>query len=107
MKAGLATDGWKRTPEHYLNSAEYVLGSIERHGFYNDEPIPIDRDGELLGGAHRLACAYALGIKEVPIVQRNQEVWAPPWPREWFVEHGMPVDDLILLDEDMCRMQSG
>ncbi len=105
MRQGLTTDGWKRTSDDYVNTSEYILESIRRRGFRNDEPIPVDRNGELLGGAHRLACACALGIKEVPVVQRNQEVWAPPWPKEWFVEHGMWAADLKILDEDMARMQ--
>ena len=101
MAAGLPTDGWKRSPEDYMKASEYLLESLKSHGFRADEPIPIDKNGELLGGAHRVACACALGINVVSVVQRNTEVWAPPWNREWFVERGMHVEDLQRLDRDM------
>ena len=107
MRAGLATDGWKRTPEDYVKACEHLAESMKSHGYRSDEPIPLDRNGELLGGAHRVACAAALGIKEVSVARRpTQEVWAPPWPREWFVEHGMWMHDLKRLDEDLARMAS-
>ena len=105
MRAGLPTDGWKRTAEDYLETCDFLLDSMSR-GFHKDEPIPIDKNGELLGGAHRLACACALGLKEVPVVQRNTEVWAPPWNREWFIEHGMWAHDLKRLDADMEAMSN-
>jgi hypothetical protein len=100
MKAGLATDQWKRTIHDYINSAKDLLESMSLAGFFQSESIPIDINGELFGGAHRLACAIALRIKLVPVVQIQHTVWAPPWNEAWFVEHGMAPGDLEQTRDD-------
>jgi hypothetical protein len=105
MQLGLATDRWKRTVEDYLRAARDLFASMQRHGFLPQGAIPIDPQGELLGGAHRLACALALNIPLVSAVKLPHMVWAPPWHREWFVEHGMTREDLQRLDADWDFMR--
>ena len=100
MQAGLATDQWKRTEDDYVNSATDLLHSMQQFGFLQSEPIPIDINGELFGGAHRLACAIALQIKLVPVVTIQHAVWAPPWNEAWFVEHGIAPSDLKQIRDD-------
>ena len=106
MKAGLATDQWKRTIHDYVNSAKTLLDSMQQFGFLQTEPIPIDINGELFGGAHRLACAIALKHDLVPVVQIPHAVWAPPWNEAWFEEHGMTQCDLQAVREDFEEIQS-
>lgn len=96
----MATDQWKRTVHDYVHSAAILLYSMSINGFDPDHVIPIDPDGELLGGAHRLACTLALGIDTVPVKPHEQRIWAPAWGRDWFVDNGMAEDDLIRLDVD-------
>ena len=104
MKAGLVTDNWKRSLDDYYFSAFRLFTSMQEFGFLPNEPVPVDPDGEILGGAHRLACALALGIEDVPVSHSTNKVWAPPWHREWFVEHGMM--DMRRLDEDWAQMNA-
>lgn len=99
MRAGLATDGWKRSVDDYVFVARGLLQSIRRHGFLLVEAVPIDPNGELLNGAHRVACALALGIDAVPVKREARYAWAPGWGYEWFVAAGMGHDDL----ERLCR----
>lgn len=104
MRHGLATDAWKRTVDDYVKAAHALHASMERDGYVGAHPIPIDPSGELLGGAHRLACALALKEPFVKIERRPNAVWAPPWHREWFIENGMPPDELKRLDADWDLM---
>lgn len=99
MQLGLPTDQWKKTTADYVKGARDLLRSMEQYGFMPLRgSIPVDPDGELLGGAHRVACAMALGIPLVSINRLGSHVWAPPWCREWFIEHGMAPRDLLELD---------
>lgn len=106
MRAGLPTDQWKRSVNDYYFAAYRLCDSMRINGYLPNEPVPIDPDGELLGGAHRLACALALEIADIPVAHMPNSVWAPPWHREWFVEHGMYGPDLARLDADWAEMNA-
>lgn len=105
MQLGITTDQWKRTLEDYVRSAEDLVASMRRHGFLPHGAIPLDENGELLGGAHRLACAIALCLPHVSVMRLPRHVWAPPWHREWFIEHGINAKDLLRLDDDWELMR--
>jgi hypothetical protein len=100
MSAGLSTDQWKRTLDDYVASAKALHASMVDKGFDPAWPIPVDPDGELLGGAHRLACAMALGIESVAVTHSPGYVWAPAWGVAWFTAAGMAHDDLMRLTDD-------
>lgn len=103
MKAGLTTDVIKRNVADYRFCAADLLRSMER-GFDPSHPIPIDPDGELLNGSHRLACAIALGIKGAPVELHSRPVWAPAWDAAWFLAHGMNLDDVARLETRLRLM---
>jgi hypothetical protein len=107
IKAGLPTDGWKRSLDDYLQSASALAGCMRRQGFFRGGAIPVDPDGELLGGAHRLACALALGIAEVPVTRDQRRVWAPAWGEAWFRDNEMAVEDIVRLRRDWLALYSG
>jgi hypothetical protein len=100
IEAGLPTDRWKLTLNDYLASAQALFLSMVQDGFSPHHPIPVDRNGEILGGAHRLACALALNIETVPVTKSDVAAWAPPWGEEYFRDHGMQPADLDRLRED-------
>jgi hypothetical protein len=60
-------------------------------GFDYNWAIPVDENGDILGGAHRTACALALGIT-VRCERMAERAWAPAWDAAWFRQHGMPDD---------------
>jgi len=93
MRAGLATDVWKMVTDDYVAAATALHASMVRDGYDPRYPIPLDVEGRLLNGSHRLACALALDLKEVPIEAAHYLAWAPPWGEAWFKEH-MPGDFL-------------
>ena len=100
MRLGLSTDKWKRTIDDYVQSARSLYVSMRDLGFLPQGAIPLDANGELLGGAHRIACAVALNAPLVSVMTLPRLAWAPPWHREWFIEHGMAPSDLKRLEQD-------
>jgi len=99
MRAGLATDGWKRKLDHYVWSARGLFESMREDGFALSGAVPIDPAGELLNGSHRVACAPALGIETMPVKLEARYATAPGWVYELFDSAGMGHDDL----ERLCR----
>lgn len=103
MIAGLRTDVIKRNVADYRLCASDLLRSMER-GYDQAHPIPIDPDGELLNGSHRIACAIALGIKGVPVELHTRPAWAPAWDAAWFLAHGMRLDEVTRLETRLRLM---
>jgi hypothetical protein len=77
------------------------------HGFNPSGAIPIDPDGELLNGSHRVACARALGIESVPVIHEARRVFAPAWGLAWFHDNGMDQEDLNRLKADWQSLACG
>lgn len=68
-----------------------------RDGFNPEHPVPVDENDDILGGAHRVACALALQIR-VHCVRSDKLAWAPEWGSAWFKQMGMPphkVEELL------------
>lgn len=106
MAQGIATDGYKKTPDDYIKSAQLLIANMKAHGYDAEEPILIDDDGEIWNGAHRIACAAALGLSEIPVFFKRGKVWAPAWDRKWMLDHGIIAQDLKRLDKDMEKLRS-
>ena len=99
-------DETKYAIEDYIAAIDQLFCSMSEHGFNYYHPIPIDRNGELLDGSHRVACALALGIEKVPVIQHDSKVWAPPWDSVWFFEHGCPMETVKELGEELEEMKA-
>ena len=99
-KAGIGMDASKADMRDYTRGCRRLAISMHGNGFLAEHAIPVDPDGELLGGAHRLSCALALELLEVPVQRHTKHVWAPAWGEEWFIAHGMAGDDLMRLKRD-------
>ena len=100
-------DGWKHGVANYRQAALYLLQNMQANGFDAESPIPIDPDGELLNGSHRVACASALGIKEITVARQSTKAWAPPWDLQWFHDNNMPYPDIKQIEKDLEEMASG
>lgn len=65
-----------------------LIDSMQTNGFDANHPIPVARrTGIILNGAHRLAAALCLGIKNVPIILQD-DVDGLTWNCNWFVMNG-------------------
>jgi hypothetical protein len=94
MRAGMPTDMWKLSLNNYIGAAKTLLSSMQADGYLIEHRIPIDYYYELLGGSHRMACASALGLSNVPVLMHEQRVWAPPWDVSWFEKNGMEMSEI-------------
>lgn len=105
IAAGIPADRWKMSVDDYVRSAELLLECMETYGFCATpaSAIPVDATGELLGGAHRLACAIALEMNQIAVRQVKEKVFAPAWDLEWF-QSRMTAADLGRLGEDWKRL---
>ena len=83
----------------YLPAAHYLFRSMQARGFDHKHPIPINRDWELLGGAHRTACAHVLGLKAHYEKLDTSHLW-PAWGREWFLANDM-ADELPWIENEL------
>jgi len=101
MLDGAPTDGWKLTIDHWVDGCAALLESMRNQGFIAQHPIPLDKNGELLNGTHRLACAMALRIDEVWVWRLpDKEVWAPEWGLDWLIANAVPNDDIRRIGKD-------
>lgn len=103
-RLNIGMDGNKAADTAYVPAARALFGSMRRQGFQPYCPVPVGRNGEILDGAHRTACAIALGLGEVPCEASATIAWAPHWGRSWFVENDMPQADLDRLEVDYAGL---
>lgn len=110
MLNGTPTDGWKLSVEHWVDGCAALMDSMKTNGFLPQHPIPLDKNGELLNGTHRLACAIVLDIREIWVWRlENKEAWAPDWGVEWLVANGFPTEDIKRIAKDfeaICGRQA-
>jgi hypothetical protein len=100
----IGMDG-KSGTDQYVADCRQLLISMQALGFLTEHAVPIDPNGELLGGAHRVACALALGIPEIPVSSQLRRAWAPPWGEAWFAENGMGAEDLKRVRADFLSLK--
>ncbi len=78
----------KNSPEDFLRSFRQTFESLRRFGFDAKESrISVNWDGQVVDGAHRLACAAALDLDV--IVERSAE--RPDYGQFFFEGRGQPV----------------
>lgn len=97
------TDAHKTDVDDYLAAALWLFQSMYKYGFNPENAVPIDPDGELLNGSHRAACALALGIEEIPVVNMPGKVWAPAWDADWFRSNGLDDGTIAALQASLSR----
>lgn len=101
---GLPMDRYKRKIADYTEAAIGLHYSMRTMGYDYSRPVDVDPNGELLGGAHRVACALALGLKEIPVVEHKQKAWAPAWDAAWFLDHGFGPDLVKELSSELDKL---
>lgn len=105
--AGKPMDRWKMEPGDYLDAAADLSIRMSVSGFDAGYPVPVDPDGELLDGSHRVACALALDLPLVPVWKRPEYVWAPAWGAKWFEDAGLDVDTVSALRDELSALSDG
>lgn len=89
---GAFSSGEKSGIDDYLCDAKDIFHSIRENGFLKEKYIPVNSDGFLLNGAHRLSASLALG-KEVYIKQCGDAEYT--WDYSWFCQNNFSTEDKI------------
>lgn len=79
---------------------KHLLQSVDQYGLnMNRNPLFASKGGELIDGAHRLAIAMALGIRQIPVAfKANAGNGIAEYDRKWFADRGFSEDILGALD---------
>ena len=78
----------KTSLEDYEHCFTALIESIRTEGFKDAFAIPVDMDGRILNGAHRLSAALALQLEYVPVVRMPAPWKGLEWGMAWFLAHG-------------------
>ncbi len=79
----------KNGPSDFVLAFCNLIDDVLANGYRPDaEPLWVNRNGQLLGGAHRASVAAALDL-EVPVVEVNRPI---PWDSSFFLSRGLPVE---------------
>lgn len=93
--------GWKS----FRNGFIELLDSMKADGFIKDYFVPVDINGRILNGAHRVAGAAALNLK----------MWARRYPyrsyglcfdKDWFYDNGFSKDEVRLIYKEYEKIVS-
>ncbi|WP_349657580.1 FkbM family methyltransferase [Xanthomonas sp. 10-10] len=74
-----------------------LIEDMRERGFQDHCAIPLDGDGRLLNGAHRLAAALALGLSTVAVVRLPPQWRAVDWSMSWFLHNGFAPQQINAL----------
>jgi hypothetical protein len=97
---GIEPGGGKSTLAAYMTHARALQRHMKAHGFNDDHPIRVGTNGRLMDGAHRIACALALGVRRIPVVTVDKPGRARDWGAACLTGHGIDPDDLARLEAD-------
>lgn len=97
---------WKRCVEDYVSAARELLASMRARGFDPAYPVPVGSNGRIRNGAHRIACALALGI-DVAIERIEKPGTAALWDEEWLRRGGLTEAEIARAKDDLTRLLNG
>ncbi|MDC0506276.1 hypothetical protein OAN96_01640, partial [Candidatus Gracilibacteria bacterium] len=83
----------KNNYKDFLDDFHTLIKSFTEKGFDHDFPIPLNSKGELLNGAHRLACCIYFGIK--PVYKKSPSDISINWGLKWFQSNGFKQKDIL------------
>ena len=84
----------KSSMDGYFHAAEELFASMRDHGYDAAQPVPFGSDGLPLNGAHRVACAAALGCR---VAVENCEAGGSLWDMPWFERAGFSKTDRLTI----------
>jgi len=93
----------KRAEIYTLEDFRRLVYSIKEKGFLNSYPIPISKNGQMIEGSHRLACALHFNIEEVPVIVSGATEGGY-YGMQWFLTNGFNKKTIELLEETKHRL---
>lgn len=77
-----------------------LIESIKAEDFKDEFAIPVDSEGKILNGAHRLSAALALQLDRVPVIRMPHPWKGLEWDMAWFLNQTFTpaeINQLLLL----------
>jgi hypothetical protein len=90
----------KNSIDDYVSAAKSLFDSMKTNGFNSLYPVPYTSKG-IQNGAHRIACALALGIKQIDAVQITHNAKHLPWSESFF-----NAKDIRYLNEAKIKLKT-
>ncbi|RTZ47584.1 FkbM family methyltransferase [Candidimonas sp. SYP-B2681] len=90
----------------YEQAFVVLIESIKEYGFLRHFAIPVDCNGKILNGAHRLAAALALGLKTVPVITLPAPWEGLEWGLGWFLHSDFEPNEINALLLEWCELRS-
>lgn len=87
---------FKQTVDDYERDFQLLIGAITREGFQSCGAVPLNPDGLILNAAHRLSCALAIGLEQIPCFE-IKDVQAYDWNISWFLGHRFCASEVSAL----------
>lgn len=83
-----------------INIEEFTLlyESFKNNGFLRNYPIPIDCNGNLINGSHRMALSLFFDCPEVRILEEAKNFFAD-FTLEWFKKSNFTISEINLIKE--------
>ena len=91
-KIGVFSSRAKQTVNEHISAMYELLEEMSKNGFDKNKYIPINSDGVLLDGAHRLAAALSLNEK---VFVRKLNNHSNPVSFDWYVKNGFDLRDQL------------
>ena len=89
----------KKNLDSFINEFEKIYKNMEEYGFdYNTSIIPISKDGSILNGSHRVACAIKLGIDVICV---QLDVHPSEYDFNFFKKRLVPWELLLISVESL------
>ena len=101
---GREPGSWKQSTDDYRMAARDLLESMRKRGFDHYTPVKVNHFGHLVAGAHRIACALALG-SHVAVLTVDKKSPAP-WDAAWFLAHGATPETVRQLERELGQLQA-
>lgn len=89
--------------DRFLIAFKELIDSIESNGFDENFPIPINKEGNIVDGAHRLSCMVT---KKDPILCNIIDKSSINLDYSFFKERGFSGEDLDYLSIKYCELDS-
>ena len=101
---GVERGSWKASVNDYVAACGRLLESMQFFGFAEAHPVIIGSNGRIRAGAHRTACAIALGIN-VAVRRVAEPGRSRPWDADWMRRTGMPAADIARAERDLAGLR--
>jgi hypothetical protein len=97
---GREPDGRKNTVDEYVEACAALVASMSASGFDPTCPIVLCSTPRLKNGAHRLACAMAMGLGPWRTLSPKPGQ-SPPWGRAELCDCGIRESDIRRAEKDL------